>query len=79
MLDTKEFGTLGLWQIGKGPERLSHLQRSNEVKSLPISWAHRKAPRGGDLQIENLPPWESALKWGLGGGEARLHPFRSLR
>ena len=40
------------------------LQRSNEIKSLPVSWAHRRASRGGDLQIENLLPWESALKWG---------------
>jgi len=31
---------------GIGPERLLHLQRSNEIKSLPVSWAHRRAPRG---------------------------------
>ena len=36
-----------------------------------MSRAHRRAPQGSDFQIESLPPWESALKWGLG---ARLHP-----
>ena len=50
---------------GIGPERLSHLQRSNEIKSLSVPCAHRRAPRGGDLQIEIILPWESALKWSL--------------
>ena len=31
---------------GIGPERLSRLQRSNEIKSFPMSWACRRAPRG---------------------------------
>uniref|UniRef100_A0A8V0Y953 Cadherin domain-containing protein n=1 Tax=Gallus gallus TaxID=9031 RepID=A0A8V0Y953_CHICK len=35
--------------------------------------------RRSDLQIKILPPWESALKWGLGGGAAWLHPLQSLR
>jgi len=30
------------------------------MKILPIPWACRRATRG------SLPPWESALKWGLG-------------
>jgi len=27
----------------------------------------QKGSKRSDLQIENLLPWESALKWGLGG------------
>ena len=30
---------------GIGPERPLHLQRNNEIKSLPMSQAHRRAPR----------------------------------
>jgi len=36
----------------------------------------KKGSKGSDLQIETLPPWESALKWGLGGVEPG---FWSLR
>jgi len=35
-----------------------------------------KTPQGRDLQPENLPNWQSALKWGLRGA-ARFHPFLS--
>jgi len=48
------------------------LQRSNEIKSLPVSWAHRQGSKRSDLQIEILPPQESALKWGLGGHSGEI-------
>ena len=50
------------------------LQRKNE--DLTHVLGSQKSFKRKDLQLEILPPWESALKWGLG---ARLHPFWSLR
>lgn len=50
------------------------LQRSNEIKILPISWAWGRALKRNNLQIEILLPWESALKWGLGGVEPGSTP-----
>jgi len=40
------------------------LQRSNDLTHV---LGLQKGSQGSDLQIEILPPWESALKWGLGG------------
>ena len=34
----------------------------------------QKSSKGKHLQIENLPPWESALKWGLGEVEPGSTP-----
>jgi len=34
----------------------------------------QKGSKRSDLQIEILPPWESALKWGLGGVEPGSTP-----
>jgi len=43
------------------------LQRNNENKELTRVLGLQKSPKRSDLQIEILLPWESALKWGLGG------------
>jgi len=55
------------------------LQRINEIKELTHVLGSQKGSKRSDLQIEVLPPWESALKWGSRRCGARLHPFRSLR
>jgi len=44
------------------------LQRSNELELTHVL-SSQKGSKSNDLQIESLPPWESALKWGLGGVE----------
>jgi len=46
----RQFAVLVSWGLydrytGIGPERLLCLQRSNEIKSLPISWVRARAPR----------------------------------
>ena len=51
---------------GIGPERLLCLQRSNEIKELTHVLGSQKGSKRSDLQLEILPLWKSALKWGLG-------------
>ena len=53
---------------GIGPERLLH------YKELTHSLGSGKGSKRSNLQIEILPPWESALKWGLGGVEPGFTP-----
>jgi len=40
------------------------LQRNNEIKDLTCVLGLQKGSKRSDLQIQILPPWESALKWG---------------
>ena len=50
------------------------LQRSNEIKDLTHVLGSQKGSKRSDLQVEILPPWESALRWGLGGVEPGAIP-----
>ena len=50
------------------------LQRRNEIKELTHVLGSQKGSKRSDLQLETLPPWESALKWGLGGVEPGSSP-----
>ena len=48
------------------------LQRSNEIKELTHVLGSQKGSKRSDLQLEILPPWELALKWGLGGHSGEI-------
>jgi len=47
-------------------KEINMLQRNNENKELTCVLGTQKGSKRSDLQIETLPPWESAFKWGLG-------------
>jgi len=53
---------------------ITTLQRSNENKELTHVLGSWKGSKRSDLQVEILPPWESALKWRLGGVEPGFTP-----
>jgi len=59
---------------GVGPEKLSHLQRSNEIKSLPVSQAHRRALRERISRWRSFLPGSQPLNGGLGGVEPGSTP-----
>ena len=41
-------------------------------KELTHILGSQKSSKRDDLQIEILPPWETALKWGLGGHSGEI-------
>jgi len=51
-----------------------HITKEKWNKDLTHALGSQKGSERKDLQIEILPPWESALKWGLGAGEPGSTP-----
>ena len=55
-------------------QRDYHITKKKWNKDLTCILGSQKGSKGNNLQIENLPPWESAFKWGLGGVEPGSTP-----
>ena len=58
-----------VWRTGTQvlDQRDYHVTKEKWNKDLTRVLGLQKGSKRKDLQLEILPPWESALKWGLGG------------
>ena len=53
-------------------QRDYHIIKEYWNKDLNRVLNSQKGSKKSDLQLEILPPWESALKWGLGGHSGEI-------
>lgn len=69
MLIQQQITAVFVWQTGiqvldQRDYRVTKEKWNKDLTCVLGSW---KGSKRKDLQLEILPPWESALKWGLGG------------